>query len=82
MIKKYKIKNLKVEQKDIFDLKEKNKYDVIVATGVIHHTKNPKNTIIKLSEFGKDDYITSFLFKFVYLGGDLNRLEKEEYYFE
>ena len=55
MIKKYKIKNLKVEQKDIFDLKEKNKYDVIVATGVIHHTKNPKNTIIKLSEFGKDD---------------------------
>lgn len=55
MIKKYRLSNLQVEQKDIFDLKDKNKFDVIVATGVVHHTKEPKNTIIKLSEFGKND---------------------------
>ena len=55
MIKKYGIKNLKVEQRDIFDIKDKDKYDVIVATGVVHHTKDPSKTIIKLSEMGTND---------------------------
>ena len=53
MIKKYKLKNIFVEKKDIFDLKNKNEFDIITSSGVIHHTSNPSETLKKLSKTGK-----------------------------
>lgn len=55
MIKQYNIKNLFVEQKDIMKVGFKNKYDLVVASGVIHHTQNPKETLKKLSNSGKEN---------------------------
>ena len=42
MIKKYDIKNLEIEKKDIVDLPHKNEFDYVISTGVIHHTKDPQ----------------------------------------
>ena len=53
MIKKYNLKNLHVEQKDIFDINYKNEFDIICSTGVIHHTKNPSEALKTLSRAGK-----------------------------
>lgn len=55
MIKKYNLKNLHVEQKDIFDINYKNEFDVISSTGVIHHTKNPSEALKILSRAGKEN---------------------------
>jgi len=55
MIKKYNITNLTVEKKDILELKEKNKFDYVVSTGVIHHTQNPQENLKRLVEATKDD---------------------------
>tara|TARA_B100001996_G_C18640903_1_gene585592 strand:+ start:297 stop:1532 length:1236 start_codon:yes stop_codon:yes gene_type:complete len=55
MIKKYNLKNLYVEQKDIFDINYKNEFDIISSTGVIHHTKNPSEALKVLSRAGKKD---------------------------
>ncbi len=48
-IKKYDLKNLTIEMKDIFEITSKEKYDLVISTGVIHHTKNPKLPLKTLS---------------------------------
>ena len=55
MIKKYNIQNLTIDKKDILELKEKNKFDYVISTGVIHHTKNPQASLNRLVEITKDD---------------------------
>tara|TARA_Y100000768_G_C23975955_1_gene683073 strand:- start:1183 stop:2445 length:1263 start_codon:yes stop_codon:yes gene_type:complete len=47
-IKKYDLKNVTAEVKDIFDIDYKNEFDFVISTGVIHHTKQPKEALIKL----------------------------------
>ncbi len=47
-IKKYDLKNVTAEVKDIFDINYKNKFDYVISTGVIHHTKQPKEALRKL----------------------------------
>lgn len=54
-IKKYDIKNLEFEKKDICELEGKNEFDYVVSTGVIHHTKDPQNSLSKLVEVTKQD---------------------------
>ena len=55
MIKNYDIKNLEIEKKDIVDLTHKGEFDYVISTGVIHHTKDPKESLSKLVETTKDD---------------------------
>tara|TARA_B100001996_G_C18633533_1_gene582728 strand:- start:176 stop:1420 length:1245 start_codon:yes stop_codon:yes gene_type:complete len=55
MIKKYDLKNLEVEKKDIVDLNAKQKFDYIISTGVIHHTKDPQESLNKLVKITKSD---------------------------
>ena len=47
-IKKYDLKNVTAEVKDIFDIDYKNEFDFVISTGVIHHTKQPKEALKKL----------------------------------
>jgi len=55
MIKKYDIKNLEIEKKDIVDLTHKGEFDYVISTGVIHHTKDPQESLSRLVETTKDD---------------------------
>ena len=55
MIKKYNIKNLEIEKKDIVELPHKSEFDYVISTGVIHHTKDPQESLSKLVETTKDD---------------------------
>ena len=55
MIKAYDIKNLEIEKKDIVDLTHDNEFDYVISTGVIHHTKNPKESLSKLVQASKND---------------------------
>jgi len=55
MIKNYDIKNLEIEKKDIVDLTHKGEFDYVISTGVIHHTKDPQQSLSKLVETTKDD---------------------------
>ena len=55
MIKKYNIKNLIVEKKDILELENKNEFDFVISTGVLHHTKDPQKSLNRLVEATKDD---------------------------
>ena len=54
-IKKYNLKNLNTEMKDIFEITAKEKYDLVISTGVIHHTKDPKLALKTLSSATKKD---------------------------
>ena len=55
MIKAYDIKNLEIEKKDIVDLTHDNEFDYVISTGVIHHTKNPQESLSKLLQTSKND---------------------------
>ncbi len=55
MIKKFGIKNLEVEKKDIIHLDKNQKFDYIVSTGVIHHTKDPLKSLRSLVDVTKND---------------------------
>jgi SAM-dependent methyltransferase len=55
MIKKHDIKNLIIEKKGIEELKNKNEFDYVVSTGVIHHTKNPQESLNILVNATKTD---------------------------
>ena len=55
MIKTYGIKNLEIEKKDIIDLTHDNEFDYVISTGVIHHTKNPQESLCKLLQTSKND---------------------------
>jgi SAM-dependent methyltransferase len=55
MIEKYNIKNLIIEKKDILELKNKNEFDLVISTGVIHHTKDPQKSLNILVKATKDD---------------------------
>ena len=55
MIKKYDIKNLEIEKKDIVELPHKNEFDYVICSGVIHHTKDPQESLSRLVETTKDD---------------------------
>ena len=54
-IKKYDLKNLTIEMKDIFEITSKEKYDLVISTGVIHHTKDPKLALKTLSTATKKE---------------------------
>ncbi len=55
MIEKYNIKNLEIEKKDIIDLKDDQKFDYTISTGVIHHTENPQLSLNKIVDATKAD---------------------------
>jgi SAM-dependent methyltransferase len=55
MIEKYNIKNLIVEKKDILELENKNEFDFVISTGVLHHTEDPQKSLNRLVETTKDD---------------------------
>lgn len=54
-IKQYNITNLVIEKKDITELTNKNEFDYVISTGVIHHTKDPQKSLNKLVEATKLD---------------------------
>ncbi len=54
-IKKYNLKNIVIEKKDILNINYNAKFDLVISTGVIHHTKNPKKTLKKLINSVKKD---------------------------
>ncbi len=41
-------KNVKIEYKSIYDISYRNKFDISLAIGVIHHLQNPKQAVKKL----------------------------------
>jgi len=55
MIKAYDIKELGNRKKDIVDLTHDNEFDYVISTGVIHHTKNPQESLSKLLQTSKND---------------------------
>ena len=67
MVKKFGIKNLDVEKKDIIDLDKNEKFDYIVSTGVIHHTKNPQQSLNKLVSVTKNDGALFIMVYSIYL---------------
>ena len=54
-IQKYNLENVDIEMRDIFDLSNKEQFDLVISTGVIHHTKDPKLALKKLTETTKKD---------------------------
>tara|TARA_B100000214_G_C23967604_1_gene628546 strand:- start:1375 stop:2628 length:1254 start_codon:yes stop_codon:yes gene_type:complete len=54
-IKKYEIKNIKVDVKDIMDTDFVDEFDLVISSGVIHHTVDPKKTLTKLVKATKLD---------------------------
>ena len=67
MITKFGIKNLEVEKKDIIDLEKNEKFDYVVSTGVIHHTKSPQESINKLVSLTKNDGALFIMVYAIYL---------------
>ena len=67
MIKKYDIKNLEIEKKDIVELQHKNEFDYVISTGVIHHTKDPQESLSRLVETTKDDGALYIMVYAIYL---------------
>ena len=67
MIKKYNIKNLEIEKKDIVELPHKSEFDYVISTGVIHHTKDPQESLSKLVETTKNDGALSIMVYASYL---------------
>ena len=67
MIRKFDIKNLEVEKKDINDLDGSEKFGYIVSTGVIHHTKNPQESLNKLVRLTKNDGALFIMVYAIYL---------------
>ena len=55
MAKKYDLKNLEIEKKEISELTFKNEFDYVISTGVIHHTKDPQENLSKLVDTTKTD---------------------------
>ena len=67
MIKKYEIKNLKIEKKDLVELKNTNEFDYVISTGVIHHTKDPQESLNKLVESTNSDGALFIMVYAIYL---------------
>ena len=67
MIKKYGIKNLVIEKKGLEDLKNNNEFDYVVSTGVIHHTKNPQESLNALVNATKTDGALFIMVYAIYL---------------
>ena len=55
MIEKYNIKNIEIEEKSIFDIDIRDRFDLVISTGVIHHTKDPNKALKKLVLSGNND---------------------------
>tara|TARA_Y100000768_G_scaffold282673_1_gene217413 strand:- start:262 stop:1512 length:1251 start_codon:yes stop_codon:yes gene_type:complete len=54
-IKKYNLKNVKVEKKNILNVNKENEFDLVISSGVIHHTKDPKETLKKIVSTANED---------------------------
>tara|TARA_X000000368_G_scaffold415511_1_gene407407 strand:+ start:1496 stop:2737 length:1242 start_codon:yes stop_codon:yes gene_type:complete len=67
MIKKFEIKNLEVEKKDILDLNKNTKFDYVVSTGVIHHTMDPQKSLNNLVNLTKNDGALFIMVYAIYL---------------
>ena len=67
MIKKYDIKNLIIEKKGLEDLKNNNEFDYVISTGVIHHTKNPQESLNALVNATKTDGALFIMVYAIYL---------------
>lgn len=67
MIKKYDIKNLVIEKKGLEDLKNNNEFDYVISTGVIHHTKNPQESLNALVNATKTDGALFIMVYAIYL---------------
>ena len=49
------IKNVQIEKQNILDTNFKNEFDLVISTGVIHHTKEPKTPLTKLVDATSGD---------------------------
>ena len=67
MIKKFGIKNLEVEKKDIIELDNNNEFDYVISTGVIHHTKDPIKSLQSLVNVTKADGALFIMVYAIYL---------------
>ena len=67
MIKKYDIKNLVIEKKGLEDLKNNDEFDYVISTGVIHHTKNPQESLNALVNATKIDGALFIMVYAIYL---------------
>ena len=88
LIKKYAIKNLKLQCKDFRLLKFKKKFDYIVSTGVIHHLEDPgsalnyfnqnltKDGVIYLMVYGNQRSYAANQLKKIFYKINLNQNEK------
>jgi SAM-dependent methyltransferase len=57
LFKKYAKQNFKIINKDIFKLKNIQKFDIVISNGVAHHTKDPKKSIkICINSLKKDGF--------------------------
>ena len=48
-------KNIEIEEKSIFDIDIRDRFDLVISTGVIHHTKDPNKALKKLVLSGNND---------------------------
>ena len=75
LVKKYQLKNIEFIEKDAFELDAREKFDVIVSLGMLHHTYNPKKGFEIVSSCVKKDGI--FIMGFYHsLGGIKQRVQK------
>lgn len=75
LAKKYQLKNIEFIEKNAFDLDAKEKFDVVVSLGMLHHTHNPEKGFEIVSHCVKNDGI--FIMGFYHsLGGLKQRVQK------
>lgn len=70
------IKNVQIEKQNILDTNFKNEFDLVISTGVIHHTKEPKTTLTKLVDATSGDGALSIMVYANYLRRGVYDLQK------
>jgi len=82
MIEKYNIKNIEIEEKSIFDVDIKDRFDLIISTGVIHHTQDPSKALRKLVLSGNHDSALHIMVYSLYARIGIHFLQDVFKYFE